>query len=113
MNSTEDGRCGHADNLDARRSGCECVWGDRRAGGPRVGRGISTGSDQRAAEQGYTVNIDRIGTAPINQCVVTNVRNPQRVTQWVPYTGPGRDGDNALVLAVIAQSISVTLDCSR
>ena len=64
-------------------------------------------------DQGYTVNIDRIGTAPMSDCVVTNVRNPQQVTQWVPYTGPGRDADNALVLAVIAQSISVTLDCLR
>ena len=49
----------------------------------------------------------------MSDCVVTNVRNPQQVTQWVPYTGPGRDADNALVLAVITQSISVTLDCSR
>ena len=47
----------------------------------------------RLQDQGYTVNIDRIGTAPTNQCVVTNVRNPQQVTQWVPYVGPGnRDG---------------------
>jgi hypothetical protein len=67
----------------------------------------------RLQNEGYTVNIDRIGTGPIDDCVVTNVRNPQRVTQWVPYVGPGRDGDNALVLRVIAQSISVTLDCSR
>jgi hypothetical protein len=68
----------------------------------------------RLQNEGYTVNIDRVGTGPLNQCVVTNVRNPQQVTQWVPYTGPGRNGDDtALVLAVIAQSISVTLDCSR
>ena len=64
-------------------------------------------------DQGYTVNIDRIGTGPMSDCVVTNVRNPQQVTQWVPYTGPGRDGDNFLILDVISQSISVTLDCSR
>jgi hypothetical protein len=67
----------------------------------------------RLQGEGYTVNIDRVGTAPLSECVVTNVRNPQQVTQWVPYTGPGRNGDNALILAVIAQSISVTLDCSR
>ena len=67
----------------------------------------------RLQSEGYTVNIDRVGTGPLSECVVTNVRNPQQVTQWVPYTGPGRDGDNALVLQVIAQSISVTLDCSR
>ena len=57
----------------------------------------------RLQSEGYTVNIDRVGTAPLDQCVVTNVRNPQQVTQWVPYTGPGRGG----------QSISVTLNCSR
>ena len=68
---------------------------------------------QRLQDQGYTVNIDRIGTGPISDCVVTNVRNPQQVTQWVPYTGPGRDGDNFLILDIISQSISVTLDCSR
>jgi hypothetical protein len=68
---------------------------------------------QRLQDQGYTVNIDRIGTGPISECVVTNVRNPQQVTQWVPYTGPGRDGENFLILDVISQSISVTLDCSR
>lgn len=67
----------------------------------------------RLQNEGYTVNIDRVGTGPMSDCVVTNVRNPQQVTQWVPYVGPGRDGDNALVLQVIAQSISVTLDCSR
>ncbi len=68
----------------------------------------------RLQDEGYTVNIDRIGTAPLNKCVVTNVRNPQQVTQWVPYIGPGRDnGDRSLVLKVLSRTISVTLDCSR
>jgi hypothetical protein len=49
----------------------------------------------------------------MSDCVVTNVRNPQQVTQWVPYVGPGQDGDRALVLQVMAQSISVTLNCQR
>lgn len=67
----------------------------------------------RLQGEGYTVNIDRVGSAPLSKCVVTNIRNPKQVTQWVPYVGPGdRDGD-ALVLAVISQSISVTLDCTR
>ena len=67
----------------------------------------------RLQSEGYTVNIDRIGTAPIDQCVVTNVRTPQQVTQWVPYTGPGKDGNRVLVQVVTSQSISVTLNCSR
>ncbi|OBA88492.1 hypothetical protein A5662_25195 [Mycobacteriaceae bacterium 1482268.1] len=67
----------------------------------------------RLRDEGYTVNIDRIGTAPMSECVVTNVRNPKKVTQWVPYIGPGNNGDRALVLQVVSQSISVTLDCNR
>ena len=67
----------------------------------------------RLQSEGYTVNIDRIGTGPMDQCVVTNVRNPQQVKQWVPYTGPGRDGDRVLVQVVTSQTISVTLNCSR
>ncbi|MGH3677524.1 MAG: hypothetical protein ACRDU5_17660 [Mycobacterium sp.] len=68
---------------------------------------------RRLQDQGYTVNIDRSGTGPMSECVVTNVRNPQQVTQWVPYVGPGSNGDSALVLQVVSQSISVTLDCNR
>ena len=67
----------------------------------------------RLQSEGYTVNVDRIGTAPLSECGVTNVRNPQQVTQWVPYSGPGRDGDRVLVQVVTSQSISVTLNCSR
>jgi hypothetical protein len=67
----------------------------------------------RLQSEGYTVNIDRVGTGPLSECVVTNVRNPQQVTQWVPYTGPGRDGNRVLVQVVTSQSISVTLNCSR
>jgi hypothetical protein len=67
----------------------------------------------RLQSQGYTVNIDRVGTAPLDQCVVTSVRNPQQVTQWVPYNGPGRNGDRVLVQVVTSQSVSVSLNCQR
>jgi hypothetical protein len=64
-------------------------------------------------QQGYTVNIDRIGTGPMSKCVVTNVRNPQTLTQWVPYTGPGRGDDRTILVPVVtSQTISVSLDCS-
>ena len=67
----------------------------------------------RLQDEGYTVNIDRVGSAPMSKCVVTNVRNPKQVTQWVPYIGPGSNGrDRSLVLQVVSQSISVTLDCN-
>lgn len=67
----------------------------------------------RLQSQGYTVNIDRIGTAPLDQCVVTSVRNPQQITQWVPYNGPGRNGDRVLVQVVTSQTVSVSLNCQR
>jgi hypothetical protein len=71
---------------------------------------------KRLQDEGYTVNIDRSGSAPMSECVVTNVRNPKKVQQWVPYIGPGNrgsDGERALVLETVSQSISVTLDCNR
>lgn len=33
--------------------------------------------------QGYTVNVDRVGSAPLKDCEVTSVRNPQTVTKLV------------------------------
>lgn len=66
----------------------------------------------RLQSEGYTVNIDRTGTLPLSQCVVTNVRNPTTVKQWVPYVGPGTD-ERVLVQQTVSQSISVTLDCNR
>jgi hypothetical protein len=64
--------------------------------------------------QGYTVNIDRVGSGPLSDCVVTNVRNPQQVTQWVPAVGPVLGGNNRSVLVqqTISQSISVSLNCT-
>lgn len=65
--------------------------------------------------QGYTVTIDKMGTGPMSKCVVTSVRNPQTVTQWVPYVGPGLGsrGGTFLVPVVTSQSISVSLDCTQ
>ena len=65
--------------------------------------------------QGYTVTIDKMGTGPMSKCIVTSVRNPNTVTQWVPWVGPGlgtRDG-SFLVPVVTSQSISVSLDCTQ
>ena len=59
-------------------------------------------------DEGYNVIIDRVGNAPINQCVVTSVRNPQTQTRtfWV---GEGRD--RRLITVVVSRSINVTLNC--
>jgi hypothetical protein len=64
----------------------------------------------RLQSEGYTVNIDKVGSAPLDQCTVTSVRNPQTVTQLVPYIGPGRGNDRT---AIVSQTISVSLNCSR
>ena len=64
-------------------------------------------------QQGYTVQIDKIGTAPLSKCVVTSVRNPQTLTQWVPYVGPGLGERGTFLIPVVtSQTFSVSLDCS-
>ena len=37
--------------------------------------------------QGFDVKVNRIGSAPLNQCVVTDVRNPRERTEFVPVIG--------------------------
>ena len=66
----------------------------------------------RLQQQGYTVTIDKIGTAPISDCTVTSVRNPQTTSELVPYVGPGLGGDRILVPQVTSQTVSVSLNCS-
>ena len=59
-------------------------------------------------DEGYDVIIDRVGNAPLNQCIVTSVRNPQTQTRpfWV---GEGRQ--RRLITVVVSRSINVTLNC--
>lgn len=65
-------------------------------------------------KQGYQVQIDKIGVGPMSKCVVTSVRNPQTIMQWVPYVGPGLgDRGTFLVPVITSQTISVSLDCSQ
>ena len=62
---------------------------------------------------GYYVNIDRIGTAPIGECIVTDIRNPQQQTEFVDVDGRGHhDDDRGVVEVVVRQSISVSLNCT-
>jgi len=56
--------------------------------------------------QGFDVKINRVGGAPLDQCVVTDIRNPREETRLV------RRG-NDLIPVVVARRISVTVDCSR
>jgi len=66
---------------------------------------------QKLQDQGYNVTIDKIGTAPLDDCVVTSVRNPQQFTQLTPLLGGNNDG--ILFPEIISQPISVSLNCSR
>ena len=56
--------------------------------------------------QGYTVNLDRVGSAPLDQCKVTSVRNPNTVTRT------DRTGRGDLETIVVSKTISVSLDCT-
>ena len=68
----------------------------------------------RLQSQGYVVTIDKIGTAPISECTVTSVRNPQQTSQLVPFVGPGLGrNNNSILLPQTTKTISVSLDCSR
>ncbi|MCX2714491.1 hypothetical protein [Mycolicibacterium sp. J2] len=61
--------------------------------------------------QGFHVNVDRVGSAPLDQCVVTSVRNPQSETRLVQVD---RRGDRDIFLPlVVRRTITVSLDCSR
>jgi hypothetical protein len=61
--------------------------------------------------QGFNVKIDRVASAPLNQCEVTDVRNPHDRTELVRVNGRG--GDRDLIPVVVERTITVSLDCSR
>jgi hypothetical protein len=81
--------------------------------------GLASADDGKSAQEtiqelqseGYNVTIDKIGTAPLSDCVVTSVRNPQQFSQLVPLLGGGNEG-GVLFPQVTSQPISVSLDCS-
>ncbi len=59
-------------------------------------------------QQGYTVNIDRVGSAPLSACKVTDVRNPQTVTRTNREGAGGHD----IETIIVSKTISVSLDCT-
>jgi hypothetical protein len=60
--------------------------------------------------QGFDVKLDRLGSAPLNQCEVIDVRNPRDRTELVRVGGRG---DRDFVPVVVKRTITVSLDCSR
>ena len=61
---------------------------------------------------GYDVNVDRVGSAPYEQCIVTSVRNPQDITRTIRVDdGRGKDRDHDFVTIVVRRTITVSLNC--
>ena len=82
--------------------------------GTAAAQPVQPGDAQRVIGEleatGYDVVIDRVGSAPINQCLVTSVRNPQTVTETIAV---GRGDDRELITVVKSRSITVSLNCER
>jgi hypothetical protein len=62
--------------------------------------------------QGFDVKIDRVGSAPLSDCVVTNVRNPRERTELVPVLGSRDRRGRDFVPVVVDRTVTVSLDCS-
>ena len=65
--------------------------------------------------EGFYVNIDRVGSAPLDQCTVTSIRNPQTQTRLIRVERFGKNGSKEfdLVPVVVRRTITVSLDCSK
>ncbi len=70
----------------------------------------STGAVDTIAQlqnEGYTVSITRVGSGPLEQCMVAEVRNPTTTTRTTrSHTGAG--GVNTII---VSKTIDVTLNC--
>ena len=118
IDRTSNERCGYAQKVDARSCGRGCMRCVRRARRPRVGRRSGESAQatiNRLQDEGYTVNIDRIGYCADERVRRDQCAEPQAGHPMGALHRPGRQqpDDRALVLDVVSQSISVTLDCTR
>jgi hypothetical protein len=62
-------------------------------------------------QQGYQVNIDRVGSGPLQNCVVTSVRNPNTQTQLV-RVGGRNNRPTFLVPVIVSRTVQVSLYCA-
>ena len=60
--------------------------------------------------EGFDVKVNRIGSSPLNRCVVADIRNPGEQTEFERVNGPGNAG---MVPVVVRRTIGVSLDCSH
>ncbi|OBK80066.1 hypothetical protein [Mycobacterium sp. 1274761.0] len=78
-----------------------------------IGAGNAYATIGQLEAAGYDVNIDRVGSAPLDQCIVTSVRNPQDITRTIRVDN-GRKGDKRnfdYVTIVVRRTITVSLNC--
>ena len=68
----------------------------------------AAGTIAQLQSEGYTVTITRAGTGPLDQCRVTEVRNPNTTT----YTTRSHSGAGGVNTIVVSKTIDVTLDCT-
>lgn len=61
--------------------------------------------------QGFDVRVNRLGSAPLDECTVTDIGNVQEQKRLVNVEG--FNDRNAIVPIVVKRTITVSLDCSR
>jgi hypothetical protein len=59
--------------------------------------------------QGFDVKVNRLGSAPLDECVVTDIKNPR---QQAGFVLRDEDGENPFAGAD-RRRITVSVDCSR
>jgi hypothetical protein len=68
----------------------------------------AAGTIGQLESQGYTVTVTRVGSGPLDQCKVTDVRNPNTITR----TTRSHPGASGVTTIIVNKTIDVTLDCT-
>ena len=63
-------------------------------------------------QQGYQVNLDRVGSGPLQSCVVTSVRNPN-TQSYLVRVGGRDDRPTFLVPVILSRTVQVSLNCAN
>jgi len=67
----------------------------------------AAGTIRELQKEGYTVNIDRVGSGSLDQCKVIHDRNPITTTRTA-RPGPGASNVTTII---VGKTIQVSLDC--
>jgi len=68
----------------------------------------AAGTIGQLENEGYTVTITRIGSGALDQCKVSEIRNPNTVTR----TNRSHPGASGVTTITVSKTIDVTLDCT-